>query len=134
MLRRSELRAREGILGLVIPEPVFAGLEAADDRVPRDLRVRGRVLRRRAVAAPDVAALRAPAQVDPPAAARVALDAARPARWHRRVDAGNLAHSALLLRSDRNPPPQPRLPGHHLSSLLPLLLLHPHPPPHAPPH
>ena len=46
-------------------------------------RVRARVLRRRGVAAADVPALRAPPQVDPPAAGRVALDAAGAARRHR---------------------------------------------------
>src|SRR6516165_2069878 len=101
VLRRGEHRAVEGILGLVVPEPVLAGLEALDDRMPRYLRVRGRVPRRRAVTAPDVPALCAPAQVDPPAAGRVALDAARSARRHRRVDTRNLRHLALLSRGDR---------------------------------
>src|SRR4029077_2202256 len=128
MLRRSQRRPREGILCLVVPEPVLAGLEAADDRMPRDLRVRGRVLRGRAVAAPDVAALGAPAQMDPPAAARVALDAARPARWHRRVDARNLAHSALLLRGNRKPHPEPGIAGNRLYCDVAVVLVHHDPP------
>ena len=55
--------------GLEVPEPGLAGLEAPDDRVPGRGRVRAGVLRRRAVAAADVPALRAAPQVNPPAPA-----------------------------------------------------------------
>ena len=58
------------------PGPVLAGLERADDRMAGRLRVRGRVLARRVVAAADVPALEADAQVAPDAAVAQALLAA----------------------------------------------------------
>src|SRR5674536_176573 len=48
-------------LALVVPEPGLPGLEAADDRMSGRYRVSGHVLQRGAVAATDVAALRAAA-------------------------------------------------------------------------
>src|SRR5262249_17386882 len=45
-----------------------------------------RVPGQRIVATPDVPARRAPAQVYPPSAGRIALDATRAARWNRWVD------------------------------------------------
>ena len=98
----------------VVPEPALARLEAADHRVPGGLRVRGRVLGRRGVAAADVPALRAAAQVEPPAAGRLALDAAGAARrrrsgrcraarscrssWRRRIRSGATSGSRTLER------------------------------------
>ncbi len=58
-----------------------------------------RVLARRRVTAADVAALRAAAQVEPPAAARRALDAPRAARRDARVDALRPAAAVPLIRS-----------------------------------
>src|SRR5579862_8965680 len=58
------------------PEPLLPRLEAADHRVPRLAVMRGGVLGRRGVAAADVPALGAPAQVHPPAASLLALRAA----------------------------------------------------------
>src|SRR5271154_6210119 len=92
MPRRYEPRAGERFLGLVVPEPVLAGLEALHDRVPGGLPVRGAVLRGRGVAAAHVPALGAAAQVHPPAAGGVALDAAGPAGRHRWLDARYLSH------------------------------------------
>src|SRR5580704_8262948 len=96
MLRRCELGTVVHFLGLVAEEPVLAGFEAADERVPGGLRMRGRVLHRRGVAAADVPALGAPGT----------------ARRHRRIDARYLTHSALLsiiLRGNRQPHPEPRV-------------------------
>src|SRR4029077_15014221 len=63
--------------------------------MPGALGVRGGVLHGRGVAAADVPALRAPAQVHPPAARRLALDAAFSARRHRRIDPSYLRHVQL---------------------------------------
>src|SRR5436309_12275354 len=95
VLRRRELGPVVGLLGLVAVEPVLTRLEALDERVSRSRSVRGRVLHGRGVAAADVPALRAPAQVHPPAARGLALDAAFPARRHRRIDPGDLAHASF---------------------------------------
>src|SRR6266567_8109582 len=86
VLRRRELRPLVGFLGVVAVEPVLIRLEAADERMPGGRGVRGRVLHRRGVAAADVPALRAPAQVHPPAASGIALDAPGTARRHRSDD------------------------------------------------
>jgi PPOX class probable F420-dependent enzyme len=93
VVRRGQFRAPlvQPVVG-VAPEPGFLGLEALDDRVPGLLGVGAGVLGRRGVAAADVAALGAAAQVEPPAAGRVALGAAGPAGGHRRVDAGDVTH------------------------------------------
>src|SRR5581483_6204342 len=74
------------VLARVVPEPGLARLEALHDRVPGLGRVPARVLLRRRVAAADMPALRAPAQVHPPAAGGLALDAAGSARRDRLVD------------------------------------------------
>src|SRR5207244_6231994 len=79
-VRRRELRAVQRLLGREVPEPVLAGLEAPDHRVAGLAEVGRRVLGRGGVAAADVAALRAAAQVHPPAAGLLALDAAGAAR------------------------------------------------------
>jgi len=67
-------------------------LEALHDRVPGGLPVRGGVLGGRGVAAAHVPAFGAAAQVHPPAAGGVALDAAGPAGRHRWLDARYLSH------------------------------------------
>ena len=51
---------------VVIVEPTLAWLEAGNDRMPRCRGVLGRVLAQRTVAASDVPALRAPAEMKPP--------------------------------------------------------------------
>src|SRR5437588_10365065 len=107
MLRRRERGPLVGLLGVVTVEPVLARLEAADERVPGLGRVRGRVLHGRGVTAADVPALRAPAQVYPPAAVGLALDAAFPARRHRRVDPGDLAHVSSPPHPARRPAAEP---------------------------
>src|SRR5215475_8300155 len=93
-VRRGQLRP--GFIELVrriAPEPGLPRLEAADDRVPGGRRVRARVLRRRGVAAADVPALSAPAQVEPPAAGRLALRAAGSGRFGDGVDAWHGGHA-----------------------------------------
>ena len=82
-----ELGTIERLVGAVVPEPVLTGLEALDHRVPGGLEVRAGVLCRGGVAAADVAALGAAAQVHPPAAGGVAVGAAGAARRDGGVDA-----------------------------------------------
>ena len=89
--------------------------------------VRGGVLRRRGVAAADVPALGAPAQVQPPPAGGVALHAAGPARRHRRVDARHrqLIHCASASAGgERQPDPEPGVAGHRLDLQIPVVLVH----------
>src|SRR5690242_19126350 len=87
MLRRRQGRAAavHPVLG-VAPEPRLARLETPDHRVPGRGRVGARVLGRGGVAAADVPALGAPAQVEPPATVLLALGAACPAGRDRSVD------------------------------------------------
>src|SRR5207248_5476990 len=73
----------------VAPAPVLARLELADERMRRRVLVGGRMAARRAVAASDMAAGQADAQVKPPAAALQALLAA----FHL---SGKLAHRNLV--------------------------------------
>src|SRR5581483_1444490 len=87
-------RSLQGFFGREAPEPVLARLEALHDHVAGRLGVAARVLRGGGVAAPDVPAQGAPPQVEPPAALRLALDAAAPARRHGRIDLALLAHHA----------------------------------------
>jgi len=80
VVRRSQRGPLEELLRLVVPEPVLARLVALDDRVSASSGVATCMLRWGRVATADVAAVRAAAQVEPPAAGREAFDAARPAR------------------------------------------------------
>jgi hypothetical protein len=86
MLRRRKRRPSDHVVGRVVPEPVLAWLEAMDHPMTGVTRVVPGVLRRGRVAAADVAAPRAASKVEPPAARRLAVDAARPRRWYRRID------------------------------------------------
>ncbi len=74
------------VIGLVVPEPVFARLERSDDRVPGLSPVLRRVPSQRIVAATNVAACRTPPQVHPPTAGGIALSTADTTGRHRRVD------------------------------------------------
>ena len=77
MIRRRELGAVVvELLVAVVVEPVFFGLITGDPGMSDCFGVGGGVLTGRVVAAPDVAALRAPAQVKPPSALLFALHAA----------------------------------------------------------
>ena len=66
MVGRSQCRANRVALGFIVPEPVFAGLVALDDRVPDIGRVVAGVLGWRRVATADVAADSAATKVEPP--------------------------------------------------------------------
>src|SRR5947209_3526855 len=80
-MRRSRRRSfeLEADVVQVAVVPILARFVGADDRVPGAAEVRSRVLARRVVAAPDVAALLAHAQMHPvPAAGGGALDAPGP--------------------------------------------------------
>jgi hypothetical protein len=65
-MRRKQLHALDHRLLLVIVEPILTWLEAGDDRMPRCRCMPGCMLTRRAVAASDVPALRAPTEMKPP--------------------------------------------------------------------
>jgi hypothetical protein len=91
LIERVMVRRRQGwtlqiLFGRVVPVPVFARLEALDDRMPDAGRMAGGVLRWRRVATTNVAAPRTPAQVKPPATRIQALRAARAARRHGEID------------------------------------------------
>src|SRR6266542_218617 len=86
VVRRSQDRTIKVFLGRVIPEPVFAVLVGLDDRMSSSGGMVVSVLRRRGVAAADVAATCTPAQVKPPATRGEAFDAARSAWRYRGID------------------------------------------------
>ena len=100
VLRRRERRTFECLLADVVPEPVLAWLEAPDDVVSSAPGMTGSVLARRRVAAADVAAPGASAQVEPPSVRREALDATSAARRHPGVDA--VISHVLSLRFSRD--------------------------------
>src|SRR5882724_2105071 len=84
--RRSEFRPVVILVLVVVPEPILARLERPDDGMSGLTPMCRCVPGQRIVAAADVPARRAAAQMDPPAAARIALDATRAARRNRWVD------------------------------------------------
>ena len=89
MLGRGEpWTALEYLPVSVVVVPALARLEAGDNGVAGRVRMGGGVLRRGSVAAADVPALRAPAQVEPPAAGFLALATTRSARRRVRIDPG----------------------------------------------
>ena len=65
-VRRKQLRTLDHRLFPVIVKPIFTGLEAGNDRVPCLRGMLGCMLARRTIAASDVSALRAPAEMKPP--------------------------------------------------------------------
>jgi len=77
--RRSKIWPFVELLVGIAVEPVLAGLVRTDPLMVLLARVPGRMLRGGLVAAADVTALRAPAQMEPPTAATVALPTAGPA-------------------------------------------------------
>src|SRR5436190_12156300 len=90
--RRDQLRTLEKLLGRVVPEPILAGLEALGDGMAGSGGVAACMLRGRRVAAADVAAAGAAAEVKPPAPRGEAFHASRAARRHRWID-GRVAQS-----------------------------------------
>src|SRR3954469_6695117 len=84
--RWGQLRSVDVVVDGVVPEPLLTGFVARDDRMPRAVRVRLGVLRRRRIATTDVSARGAAPEVEPPAIRGEALDAAGSARGNGRVD------------------------------------------------
>jgi hypothetical protein len=103
VVRWSQSRTVDEILRRVVPEPVLARLVTADHGMPGVGRMVARVLRGRRIAAADVAASGAPAQMEPPATGGEALDAARSARRDRRIDVRFAGHRPLLRRLGDRP-------------------------------
>src|SRR5512142_2979600 len=64
---RGEFGPGSVLVGLEVPEPLLAGLEALNVAMAAVPEVGARVLARRGVAASDVPALRAASQMEPPA-------------------------------------------------------------------
>ena len=98
MARWRELRSLGVLLSLVVPKPLLTGLEAAHNRMARRRRMMRRMLGRRAVAAADMTALCATAEVQPPArpAACLAVCASSSARYGLRIHS---AHAHKLSAS-----------------------------------
>jgi hypothetical protein len=86
MVRRRQLWTFQVLLGLEVPEPILARLVALDDPVPGVGSVVAGVLLWRVVAAADVAAKGAPAQVKPPSTRLEALDTTVAAGRHLRMN------------------------------------------------
>lgn len=90
------MRPRHELFTPVVVKPRFARLEAGDDPMARGLKVPCRVLAQRLIAAADVAALRAAAQMEPPAILCETLDAARAGGRNAWIDAFySFAHAAF---------------------------------------
>jgi hypothetical protein len=70
------MRAAHEAFGDVAVKPILARLEASDNRMARRAVVRGRMFSQRLIAAADVSALGASAQVKPPAVFGETLDTA----------------------------------------------------------
>jgi hypothetical protein len=96
MRRRGERGPGHKLFASVVVEPIFARLEAGNDRVVAPSSVGGRVLARGVVAASDVAALGAASQMEPPASCGFAIATACTARLLRGVDCW-IAHVTALL-------------------------------------
>ena len=86
MLRRCEPGPFGVVVGPVVPEPLFPGLEATNNGVTRGMGVRGRMFPERVVTTADVPTFGTPSQVQPPPFSREALDAPGPAWWYLRID------------------------------------------------
>jgi hypothetical protein len=94
VVRRFKVRPFGKGRAWIVEKPLFAGFEAADDRVAGGAGMRRGVLRRRRIATPDVAALGASAKMQPPPSAGQALNAAGPAGWNRHFDSRYGVHAA----------------------------------------
>jgi hypothetical protein len=93
MVRRRELGAVVvELLVAVVVEPVFFQLVTGDPGMSGRFGVGGGVLAGRVVAAPDVAALRAPAEVKPPSALLFTFHTARAGGRDSGVDARIFRH------------------------------------------
>ena len=99
-VRRRQFPSLYHLRGLIVPEPVFAWFEAGNDGMTGLLSVSGAVPAGRAVAATNVSAFRAAAQVQPPAVRRKALHTAGSARLRLRIDSRLGLHTFFLSSSD----------------------------------
>ena len=97
VLRGASVGPSEELLVGVVPEPRLARLVAADQPGGRGPGVGGGVLGRRGVAAPDVPAPGAPAEVEPPAPRLGALVAPGAAGGGTRIDVGVGAHGPSVV-------------------------------------
>lgn len=96
VVRWRQRRSFEVLLARVVPEPVLARFVAVDDRMPGVVGVVAGVLRRRRVAAADATAVGTPTEMEPPAAGRLAVDAARPTGRRGQVDLGLVRHQPMM--------------------------------------
>jgi hypothetical protein len=100
-VRSGKLRAFEELLRTIVVKPVLARLEARDNRVTGSGAVFRCMLTWRTVAAADVSALRASAQMQPPSAQPHTFDATCSARLGGRVDTILLGRHGLVSDSCR---------------------------------
>jgi hypothetical protein len=91
-MRRGQGYPVYHLRGLVVPEPVLSRLEAGADSVASLRGMPGGVLARRTVAATDVSAFCAAAQMQPPSVRRKALNAAGSTWFRRWVDSRMALH------------------------------------------
>jgi hypothetical protein len=96
MYRREELGPFEVLLAVVIPKPVFTGLEALYSWMSCTTCVIACVLARRTVATSDLAARCTPPEVKPPAIGCETFGATGPAGLGLRVDCLINEHDSLL--------------------------------------
>src|ERR1700727_3329494 len=97
-VRTGQLRTVKSFLRSVIIEPILAGLEAVDDRVAGGLVMLGGMLAGRTIAAADVTAFGASAQVQPPSARGQAFDATGTAWLRIQIDPFSFTLHVGLLR------------------------------------
>ena len=97
-VRWRQLGADHEVVGAVVVEPVLAGLEALDDRMPGRPVVGGRVAGQRVIATADMPAGSATTQMQPPPlwACRVTFDAARAAWGASGIDVSHELQSGAL--------------------------------------
>ena len=96
----GEPRARDHSLSPIVVKPGFSGLEACRDRMPCRVKMLRSMLARRVVAASDVPAFCAAAEVQPPTPCSQALRAARAARRHIGIDSMMISfHGQFLFES-----------------------------------
>src|SRR5262245_24342615 len=86
MRRGCETGSLHVLIGPVVVEPIFTRLETREDGMAGGAHVRRSVLRRRLIAAADMAARCAPSQVEPPPTDTLAVLAPTSARSHVRID------------------------------------------------
>src|SRR5579863_7362388 len=99
--RAGQLRTLKSFARSVIVEPVLAGLEAIDDRVARGRVMLRRMLVWRTIAAADVTAFGASAEMQPPSVRCEAFDATCAARFGVQINSFSFSlHACLRLCGD----------------------------------